>query len=75
MTLREARRDKPYTIRRVNGEDKQSLRLMDMGFTSGCKICVLAKAPGGAVLVSLRDFVVALRADVAALVEVVAQYV
>ena len=59
MTLREARRDKPYTIRRVNGEDKQSLR----------------KAPGGAVLVSLRDFVVALRADVAALVEVVAQYV
>ena len=71
MTLSDAQVNNFYTLVSVCGEESARRRLLDMGFTPGCKIYVAAIAPmKGTVLVSLRNFTVALREDAASMVEV-----
>ncbi len=69
MTLNDAQAQKTYTISDICGNGNERRRLLDMGFTPETKVDVLTRAPlGGTVLVSLRNFTVALREDAAALV-------
>ncbi|MCL2798383.1 MAG: ferrous iron transport protein A, partial [Firmicutes bacterium] len=69
MTLLNAQINKTYRISRIRDGDVKR-RLLDMGFTPGSEIYICAAAPfGGAVLVGVRGFCVALRADAAGLVE------
>lgn len=71
MTLMDGLSGKAYTICKISGEDGEKRRLLDMGFTPHCKIKVLSLAPfGGTILVSLRNFTVALRDDAAKLIEI-----
>ena len=68
MVLLDAQINKIYRIKRIlSGSVKR--RLLDMGFTPGSEIFVSAVAPfGGAVLVGVRGFSVALREDAARLI-------
>ncbi|MCH5164643.1 MAG: ferrous iron transport protein A [Clostridiales bacterium] len=60
MTLSDVKVNAEYVITQVKGSVKR--RLLDMGFTPGCKIKVSGLAPfGGTVLVRIRGFDVALR--------------
>ena len=69
MTLNDAQVQKTYTVSDIGGVGNERRRLLDMGFTPETKVNVLTRAPfGGTVLVSLRNFSVALREDAASLV-------
>lgn len=71
MTLASACIGKVYKILKIGGVDKEKRRLLDMGFTPECKIRSEFIAPfGDTTVVGLRDFRVALRIDVARLIEV-----
>ena len=61
MTLSAVKVNAEYVITEVKGLDVKR-RLLDMGFTPGCKITVSALAPfGGTVLVNIRGALIALR--------------
>lgn len=71
MTLNDARIGKVYKIVQTHGEGNQKRRLLDMGFTPETEVFLAHTAPfGGTVLVSLRGFMVALREDASALIEI-----
>ena len=62
MNLLRAQPEKLYKITSINGDGKLRRRLIEIGFTTGSEIYVSAAAPfGGAVLVSVRGFSVAVR--------------
>lgn len=66
MTLAQARTNRVYRVTAIGGEATMRRRLLDMGFTKGTAIYVGGVSPtGGAVLVGLRNFAVALRSDAA----------
>lgn len=65
MTLSDVKANQRYIITAVKDGDLRR-RLLDMGFTPGCKIIALSKAPfGGTVLVCIRGINVALRKNAA----------
>lgn len=71
MTLAQARANRVYQILSVSGAAAMHRRLIDMGFTRGTAVYVGGVSPtGGAVLVGLRNFAVALRSDAAESVSV-----
>lgn len=71
MTLLDAQVNKKYKVNGVTGEGNARRRLLDMGFTPECDLYVAGVAPmGGTILVGLRGFMVALREDAAALIEI-----
>lgn len=66
MTLAQARANRVYRITKVSGAAAMHRRLIDMGFTRGAAVYVGGVSPtGGAVLVGIRNFAVALRSDAA----------
>ncbi|MDR2201983.1 MAG: ferrous iron transport protein A [Clostridiales bacterium] len=70
MTLLDAAPQTHYVIRSIAGEGFARRRLLDMGFVKKSRIFVAGRAPFcGAVLVSLRGSLIALRADAAATIE------
>ena len=63
MTLSDVKVNTEYVITEVSGQNAR--RLLDMGFTPGCRIKISGVAPlGSAVLVTIRGFDVALRDNV-----------
>ncbi len=70
-TLKDAKVGSSVTVTRVNGEGAVKRRLMDMGFTKGCKIFVRKVAPlGDPVEITIRGYELSVRKDDAANVEV-----
>lgn len=70
-TLKEAVVGETLTIMRLNGEGALKRRLMDMGFTKGCKVYVRKVAPlGDPVELTVRGYEISVRKDDAECVEV-----
>ena len=70
-TLKDAKVGSSVTVTRVNGEGAVKRRLMDMGFTKGCKIFVRKVAPlGDPVEVTVRGYELSLRKADAEMIEV-----
>ena len=70
-TLKDAKVGSSVTVTRVNGEGAVKRRLMDMGFTKGCKIFVRKVAPlGDPVEITIRGYELSVRKDDAANVDV-----
>ncbi len=70
-TLKDAKVGSSVTVTKVNGEGAVKRRLMDMGFTKGCKIFVRKVAPlGDPVEITIRGYELSVRKDDAANVEV-----
>lgn len=61
-TLREAVVNSTVTVKKLNGEGALKRRLMDMGFTKGCKVFVRKVAPlGDPVEVTIRGYELSVR--------------
>ncbi len=61
-TLREAAVNSTVTVKKLNGEGALKRRLMDMGFTKGCKVFVRKVAPlGDPVEVTIRGYELSVR--------------
>ncbi len=70
-TLREAKVGSTVTVKRLNGEGGLKRRLMDMGFTNGCKVFIRKVAPlGDPVEVTIRGYELSVRKDDAECIEV-----
>lgn len=71
ITLREAKVGSTVAVKKLNGEGALKRRLMDMGFTKGCKIFVRKVAPlGDPVEVTIRGYELSVRKDDAECIEV-----
>lgn len=69
MDLAHAALNKTYNIAGMRDYDHRTRHLLRMGFTVGSKVKVLALAPAGdTALIALREFVVAIRIDVTAMI-------
>lgn len=61
-TLKDALTGSTVTVAKLNGEGAIKRRLMDMGFTKGCKVYVRKVAPlGDPVEVTLRGYELSVR--------------
>ncbi len=61
-TLKEAAVNSTVTVKKLNGEGALKRRLMDMGFTKGCKVFVRKVAPlGDPVEVTIRGYELSVR--------------
>jgi len=61
-TLKEAAVNSTVTVKKLNGEGSLKRRLMDMGFTKGCKVFVRKVAPlGDPVEVTIRGYELSVR--------------
>ena len=61
-TLKEAAVNSTVTVKKLNGEGALKRRLMDMGFTKGCKVFVRKLAPlGDPVEVTIRGYELSVR--------------
>lgn len=61
-TLKEAAVNSTVTVKKLNGESALKRRLMDMGFTKGCKVFVRKVAPlGDPVEVTIRGYELSVR--------------
>lgn len=70
-TLKEAAVNSTVTVKKLNGEGALKRRLMDMGFTKGCKVFVRKVAPlGDPVEVTIRGYELSVRKDDAQNIEV-----
>ncbi len=70
-TLREAAVNSTVTVKKLNGEGALKRRLMDMGFTKGCKVFVRKVAPlGDPVEVTIRGYELSVRKSDAENIEV-----
>ena len=70
-TLRDAEVGSTVTVTKLDGEGALKRRLMDMGFTKGCKVCVRKVAPlGDPVEVTIRGYELSVRKDDAQNIEV-----
>lgn len=70
-TLREAEVGSTVAVKKLNGEGALKRRLMDMGFTKGCKIFVRKVAPlGDPVEVTIRGYELSVRKDDADCIEI-----
>lgn len=71
MTLREAKVGSEVTVKSLNGEGALKRRLMDMGFTKGCRVFIRKVAPlGDPVEVTIRGYELSVRKDDANCIEV-----
>lgn len=63
-TLKDAKVGSTVTVAKLNGEGAVKRRLMDMGFTKGCKVFVRKVAPlGDPVEVTIRGYELSVRKD------------
>ena len=70
-TLREAQVGSEVVVKRLNGIGGLKRRLMDMGFTNGCRVYVRKVAPlGDPVEVTLRGYELSVRKNDAECIEV-----
>ena len=70
-TLRDAEVGSTVTVTKLDGEGALKRRLMDMGFTKGCKAFVRKVAPlGDPVEVTIRGYELSVRKDDAQNIEV-----
>ena len=61
-TLKEAAVNSTVTVKKLNGEGALKRRLMDMGFTKGCKVFIRKVAPlGDPVEVTIRGYELSVR--------------
>lgn len=61
-TLKEAAVNSTVTVKKLDGEGALKRRLMDMGFTKGCKVFVRKVAPlGDPVEVTIRGYELSVR--------------
>lgn len=61
-TLKDALTGSTVTVAKLNGEGAVKRRLMDMGFTKGCKVYVRKVAPlGDPVEVTIRGYELSVR--------------
>ena len=61
-TLKEVAVNSTVTVKKLNGEGALKRRLMDMGFTKGCKVFVRKVAPlGDPVEVTIRGYELSVR--------------
>lgn len=61
-TLKEAAVNSTVTVKKLNGEGALKRRLMDMGFTKGCKVFVRKVAPlGDPMEVTIRGYELSVR--------------
>lgn len=70
-TLKDAKVGFTVTVTKLNGEGAVKRRLMDMGFTKGCKVFIRKVAPlGDPVEVTIRGYELSVRKDDAENIEV-----
>lgn len=70
-TLKDAKIGSAVTVTKLNGEGAVKRRLMDMGFTKGCKVFIRKVAPlGDPVEVTIRGYELSVRKDDAENIEV-----
>ena len=70
-TLKDAQVGSTVTVKRLNGEGALKRRLMDMGFTNGCKVFIRKVAPlGDPVEVTIRGYELSVRKADAECIEV-----
>lgn len=70
-TLKDAKIGSTVTVTKLNGEGAVKCRLMDMGFTKGCKVFIRKVAPlGDPVEVTIRGYELSVRKDDAENIEV-----
>ena len=70
-TLRDAEVGSTVTVTKLDGEGALKRRLMDMGFTKGCKVFVRKVSPlGDPVEVTIRGYELSVRKDDAQNIEV-----
>ena len=70
-TLREAKVVSEVKVKSLKGEGALKRRLMDMGFTKGCKVYIRKVAPlGDPVEVTIRGYELSVRKDDAECIEV-----
>ncbi|MBR1912582.1 MAG: ferrous iron transport protein A [Treponema sp.] len=70
-TLREAKVGSEVKVKSLKGEGALKRRLMDMGFTKGCKVYIRKVAPlGDPVEVTIRGYELSVRKDDAECIEV-----
>lgn len=70
-TLKDAKIGSTVTVTKLNGEGAVKRRLMDMGFTKGCKVFIRKVAPlGDPVEVTIRGYELSVRKDDAENIEV-----
>ncbi len=63
-TLRDAKVGSTVTVKSLDGEGGLKRRLMDMGFTKGCKVYIRKVAPlGDPVEVTIRGYELSVRKD------------
>lgn len=70
-TLKDAKVGSTVTVAKLNGEGAVKRRLMDMGFTKGCKVFIRKVAPlGDPVEVTIRGYELSVRKDDAENIEI-----
>ncbi len=70
-TLKDAKVGSTVTVTKIDGEGAVKRRLMDMGFTKGCKLFIRKVAPlGDPVEITIRGYELSVRKDDAANIEV-----
>ncbi len=70
-TLKDAKVGSTVTVIKIDGEGAVKRRLMDMGFTKGCKLFIRKVAPlGDPVEITIRGYELSVRKDDAANIEV-----
>lgn len=71
ITLRDAKVCSTVIVKKLSGEGALKRRLMDMGFTKGCKVFVRKVAPlGDPVEVTIRGYELSVRKNDAENIEV-----
>ena len=70
-TLREVKSGETVTVVKLNGEGAVKRRIMDMGITKGCSVCIRKVAPlGDPVEITVRGYELSVRKEDAQMVEV-----
>ncbi len=70
-TLKDAKVGSTVTVTKIDGEGAVKRRLMDMGFTKGCRLFIRKVAPlGDPVEITIRGYELSVRKDDAANIEV-----
>lgn len=70
-TLKDAKVGSTVTVSKIDGEGAVKRRLMDMGFTKGCRLFIRKVAPlGDPVEITIRGYELSVRKDDAANIEV-----
>ena len=71
-TLKDAKIDQTFTVKKLNGEGAVKRRIMDMGITKGTEIYIRKVAPlGDPVEVTVRGYELSLRKADAEMIETV----